>query len=126
MKGFKADLVMLNQSANDYLNPVRDKLHELVQASHARDIMNMPGGVFLLEADHVGGAVSLLITAAAVVLKAEQPFMQQILFEENIYPHKLFTGKKSKVSIKRKNRRYHILENGLGGFIQGGRNTGLY
>jgi cellobiose phosphorylase/biotin operon repressor len=120
LKGFRADLVMLNQSTNDYFNPVREKLNELAQGSHARELINTPGGLYILDSDQIGEAVGLLMNAASVILEAGQPFSQQLLYEENIYPHKLFSGMPKK-RFRNKNRRLHILENGLGGFVSGGK-----
>jgi cyclic beta-1,2-glucan synthetase len=121
LKGFRADLVILAKRGGEYLSPLNDKLLELAQASHARETINKPGGLYILSADHIGDATTdTLISAASVVLHANEPFMKQILFEEYIYPHKLFPGRSGGEKQVRQRHRAQILENGMGGFTNGG------
>jgi len=127
LKGFRADLVILSKRASEYLNPLNDKLYELAQSSHARETINKAGGVYILSADHVGeDTVNTLVSAASVVLTANEPFMKQILFEENIYPQKIFSDKNRREKLVRQKHKAQILENGLGGFTNGGADYTAY
>ncbi len=47
--GLTVDLVLVNDYGNDYEQPVRDALRDLVDSSHLRELSGRPGGVFLLD-----------------------------------------------------------------------------
>jgi len=48
LKGLLVDLVIINEYGNSYEQPVEERLRELITISHARELENKPGGVFLL------------------------------------------------------------------------------
>ena len=50
--GFEADLVILNEYPGGYIQPVQDELEEIVGASHAHQMMNKPGGVYVQACRH--------------------------------------------------------------------------
>ena len=67
--GFEADLVILNEYPGGYIQPVQDELERLVAASHAHQMINKPGGVYVKRADIMPeGDRILLNTVARVVL----------------------------------------------------------
>ena len=47
--GLKSDLVLVNDYGNDYEQPVRDALKDMIAASHLRELAGVPGGVYLLD-----------------------------------------------------------------------------
>ena len=49
LKGLNADLVLLNEYGTSYEQPVQERLQDLVMVSHARDLQNRPGGVYILQ-----------------------------------------------------------------------------
>ncbi|MEO8285519.1 MAG: glucoamylase family protein [Chloroflexota bacterium] len=67
--GFQADLVILNEYPGGYVQPVQDTLEQLVATSHAHQMLNKPGGVFVKRADVMPAAdLILLNTVARAVL----------------------------------------------------------
>lgn len=72
MKGLFADLVILNEDASGYMQAFQDNLRDFVSLGHARDLMNQPGGVFLLQKGHVQPEVlNLLCTVARMSFSGE-------------------------------------------------------
>ncbi|MFO7295831.1 MAG: glucoamylase family protein, partial [Clostridia bacterium] len=49
LKGLNVDLVLLNEYGNSYEQPVQERLQDLVMISHARDLQNKPGGVYIIQ-----------------------------------------------------------------------------
>jgi len=72
LKGLFADLVILNEDESSYLQTFQDNLRDLISMGHARDLLNQPGGVFLLQKDHVQQEdVNLLCTVARVIFNGD-------------------------------------------------------
>jgi cyclic beta-1,2-glucan synthetase len=80
LRGFKADLVILNQEGADYEAPLRHQLQRQIEA-HAQDAgMDRPGGVFLrdwysIPEEHR----TLLMASAAMVLSGNRGSLLQQL-----------------------------------------------
>ena len=51
--GIVSDLVLVNDYGNDYEQPVRDALRDMIAASHLRDRVGARGGVHLLSLIHI-------------------------------------------------------------------------
>ncbi len=66
--GFEADLVVLNEYPGGYLQPVQDMLERLVAASHANQMINKPGGVYVKRADVMPDADRILLNSVARVV----------------------------------------------------------
>jgi cyclic beta-1,2-glucan synthetase len=66
--GFKADLIVLNEYPGGYIQPVQDELERLVAASHAHQMLNKPGGVYVKRADIMPDADRLLLNSVARVV----------------------------------------------------------
>jgi len=72
IKGLNVDLVLLNEYGNSYEQPVQDKLRDLIAVSHARDLQDKPGGVFLRQANSIPKEdIDLLMAAARLVLAGD-------------------------------------------------------
>lgn len=70
MKGITADLVILLEEEAGYRQPLLEQAKDVVSASHARDMQNRMGGVFIRNARQMAEPdVILLNTAARIVLK---------------------------------------------------------
>ncbi len=67
-KGFKADLVILNEYPGGYIQPVQDELEQVVSASHARDLLNKAGGVYVKRADIMPEADCILLSSVSRVI----------------------------------------------------------
>ena len=80
LRGFKADLVILNQEGTAYEAPLRHQLQRQIEA-HAQDAgMDRPGGVFLRDWSEIPEEHrTLLIASAAMVLSGNRGSLQQQL-----------------------------------------------
>ncbi len=67
-KGFDADLVILNEYPGGYIQPVQDELERLVASSHAHQMLNKPGGVYVKRADVMTEADHILLNSVARVV----------------------------------------------------------
>ncbi len=84
MKGLKVDLVFLAEDEGGYVQPLQDSIREAISASHARDLMNQRGGVFLLNANIMEADEKNLIYAVArIILRGENgSIKEQLKWEE--------------------------------------------
>lgn len=72
LKGLFADLVILNEDESGYVQDFQDNLRDLISMGHARDLLNQPGGVFLLQKDHVQQEdVNLLCAVARMTFNGD-------------------------------------------------------
>lgn len=84
MKGLKADLVFMAEDESGYVQPLQDGIKELIFASHARDLMNQKGGVYLLNANAMEDEEKILVYAAArIILKGDgRTIEEQLVWEK--------------------------------------------
>ena len=69
--GLKVDLVILNEEASVYEQPLREQLERLIQTHSMQTGTDRPGGVFLRSVDHIPEEdMTLLRAVASVVLVA--------------------------------------------------------
>jgi len=129
LRGFKADLVILNREPASYDQPLQHQLTRLVEAHSLHTGLLQPGGLFLLKADQLTeDDLNLILTVAHVTLGAVRGTLaKQLAFPpEGLLPPPL-----------RGNRRpEHVssplpfLElpyfNGFGGFSADGREYAIY
>jgi cellobiose phosphorylase len=83
MKGLSVDLVILNEDEGSYTQPLQNLLRDIVSVSHARELQDKPGGVFIRsgrtmpEEDKI-----LLLTVARIVLRGDDgPLSSQVKLE---------------------------------------------
>ncbi len=68
-KGLRADLVILNTKPTAYADELEGRLQLLVRTSHALQLQDKPGGVFIRRADQMGADTRILLeTVARAVL----------------------------------------------------------
>ena len=65
--GLKADLVILNEEASVYEQPLREQLERLIQTHSIQTGIDRPGGVFLRSVDHIPEEDMTLLRAVASV-----------------------------------------------------------
>jgi cyclic beta-1,2-glucan synthetase len=76
--GLMADLVILNEEAGGYEQPLRERLEGLVQAHSTYTGIDQPGGIFLRSAEQIPEEdLTLLSAAASVVLVAARGTLPQ-------------------------------------------------
>ncbi len=69
IKGFHVDLVFLNQDEGSYTQPLFNLLQDMISVSHARDLREVSGGVFVKQGNQMSQEdINLLITAARIVI----------------------------------------------------------
>jgi cyclic beta-1,2-glucan synthetase len=78
MHGLTADLVILNEEAGGYEQPLRERLEGLIQAYSTYTGKDQPGGIFLRSADQIPEEdLTLLMAAASVMLVAARGTLLQ-------------------------------------------------
>jgi len=133
LKGLTVDLVILNEDESGYIQTFQDSLRDLVSMGHARELMNQPGGIFLLQKDlTLPEDITLLFTVARVIFsgqggsctvqmrkKSKQSFvpLKDLNSGTGKYPGK--SG--SDPEPQRKEAEILLYPNGYGGFSEDGR-----
>ena len=72
LKGLFAELVILNEDESGYVQAFQDTLRDFISMGHARDLLNQPGGVFLLQKGHVHSDDVVLLCAVARITFNEE------------------------------------------------------
>lgn len=76
IKGFTVDLVILNDEEEGYYQPVHDLIREVVQLGQVNDLLNVPGGIYIRNRNHLSEAeLALLYSAARIVLEGDKRTM---------------------------------------------------
>lgn len=138
MRGLKVDLVFLADDESGYVQPLQDSIREAVFASHARDMLNRTGGVYLLNANLMAEEEKALLYAAArLVLQGDAgPVHEQLLWKKT----KTSVPRLTKVTVNRGeagqefqlvatpkiNFSQLLFYNGTGGFSKDGKEYIIY
>lgn len=133
MKGLKVDLVFLAEEEGGYAQPLQDIIREAISASHARDLMNRTGGVYLLNTGLITEEEKILLYAVArIILKGDGgPITEQLVWREDepdfplagpVNSDRRITEEKIEVptapGVDISNLSFY---NGIGGFSRGGK-----
>ncbi len=130
LRGFEADLVILNQEDASYDRPLHQKLQQQIEAHSTETGIDRPGGVFLRDWAAMPEANrQLVLASASVVLAASRGSLQQQLAAapgaRPLPPPFSAAGGREEPSPP-----LPFLElpyfNGLGGFTPDGREYGIY
>jgi cyclic beta-1,2-glucan synthetase len=128
--GLTADLVILNEEASGYEQPLRERLQRLIQTHSMQTGIDRPGGVFLRSADLVPKEdLTLLRTAASVVMVAARgPLPKQLGVSEMAL--ELPAPMARKRAVRDPSPSLPFLElpyfNSLGGFTPDGHEYAIY
>ena len=132
LKGILVDLVLLNDFGNSYEQPVQERLQEIVAVSHARELVDKPGGVYIRQSTNMPESdFNLILAAARLVLDAERgSIADQLKLEYQPYKAQLLEVKGIDYHI---NDQQGVLppseliyQNSLGGFSQDGKEYIIY
>ena len=131
LHGFKADLVILDEEAAGYEQPLRDNLRGIIQANSQYTGTDQPGGVFLRSAGQMPAEdLTLLLAVARVVLVASRgPLAKQLASGAEVVklPAPRTAGRKAE---EEPSQPLPFMElpyfNGLGGFTPDGREYATY
>jgi cyclic beta-1,2-glucan synthetase len=130
LRGFHADLLILNQEGPDYDQPLRQQILRQIYAHAAQTGMDKPGGVFLRDWHTISeqGRNSMIAASSLVLSGGRGPLQQQLAGTGEIpqLPPFVPTGN----AQEEPSRPLPFLElpyfNGLGGFTQDGREYAIY
>jgi cyclic beta-1,2-glucan synthetase len=130
LRGFRADLVILNQEGGSYDRPLHHKLQQQIEAHSTETGIDRPGGVFLRDWDALPEQNrQLILASAAVVLAGSRGSLQQQLAGAAT-TRPLPTPFVPTDGREEPSAPLPFLElpyfNGLGGFTQDGREYGIY
>lgn len=131
LRGFKADLVILNEQITEYLQPLNNQIQAQINAHSYSSPIDQPGGVFLKSRDHIPEDIlNLLLSCAHVVLVASRGSLYQQLVSPKskvIYPPNLIINEKIREEYSSP---LPFLElpyfNGIGGYTEDGRSYVIY
>jgi cyclic beta-1,2-glucan synthetase len=130
MHGLKADLVILNEEASGYEQPLREQLEGLIRARSTNTVAEPSGAIYLRNADQLPEEdLSLLMAAARVVLVAARGTLSQQMgmAAEVPEPQEFFARKRSP---RDPSAPLPFMElpyfNSLGGFTPDGREYAIY
>jgi cyclic beta-1,2-glucan synthetase len=129
LRGFKADLILLNQESSSYDRPLHQQIQRQIEAHTPAEAMDKPGGVYLRNWYSLPNEDRELILAvsSAVLSGSRGPLQQQLVAGgENIMPPAFVaSGGQEEPSLP-----LPFLElpyfNGLGGFTHDGREYAIY
>jgi cyclic beta-1,2-glucan synthetase len=125
-KGLRSDLVILNDTPTNYLEPLHKELETIVRTGGLQGLQDKPGGIFLRRADHLPDADRILLhaVARAVIVADRGSFEDQLerpRVEEPL-PLILMPRQASQTYPEPTMAPPELsFFNGLGGFHQGGR-----
>ncbi len=124
LKSLAVDMVILNEEETSYVHPLSAILSDVVSSSHAHDILNKPGGVFILNRNNIPDEdIGLFHAVARIVLRGSGGRLSQQV--KSIHQTNLPELKEFNNSVKEyKGLRPDMPElqyfNGLGGFSRNG------
>lgn len=125
-KGLKVDLVILNEEEAGYFQSLHELIREAISVSHARDIQDRPGGVFLRNANTMPPEdLTLFMTVVRIILTGENgPILSQLKITEAEQPslpgEKIFSQAPTDY-VSRDELPELVYYNGYGGFTPDGR-----
>lgn len=130
-RGLQIDLVILNREPTNYGQATQNFVHRLIRRAESLAWINQRGGIFLLNEDQVSEADRLLLlTAARVVLDAEDGPLDQQLREWPGQPHTLppllATRQPAAETLAIPRPADLQFDNGRGGFSADGREYQIY
>lgn len=134
IKGIFVDLVILNEEKTGYFQTIQELIFQKIGISHARKMVNTPGGVFLLKRDQLpDDIITLLFTVARIIFSGEIGSLKKQIrrivkqAEQFITENEAQTGIGKKIDLTEgdfllKNGSKNLLfYNGYGGFDKNGK-----
>jgi len=80
VKGIAVDLVIISETDGSYIQPVSQAVYEIVTISHARELLNLPGGVFLLNMKNISNDErNLLFASSSIILNDKEKDLKKQL-----------------------------------------------
>ncbi|WP_236617245.1 GH36-type glycosyl hydrolase domain-containing protein [Thermoanaerobacter kivui] len=125
MKGVNVDLVILNKDKGGYIQPLNDRIKEIISASFSYDVFGKYGGMYLLQENNLKEEdIYLLNTAATLKFEGKnESIYEQIIFKEqkNVLSEKNWSKKGQNFEDPKVEDIPLEYYNGLGGFRNDGK-----
>lgn len=125
VKDLKVDLVILNDEETGYTNPLQNLIADVVYSSHGQDLINKPGGVFIIKgSDMLEDDINLLYATARIVLRSGGGYIHeqvQMAYESKLPPYKKLVQEAEEYSGSKSDEEKLLFFNGLGGFKDDGK-----
>ena len=131
MKGLTTDLILLVNKKEGYSQPLNDRIRNSISASHARELINQYGGVFITNSSDMDQTqLTLLYTVARLVIKDSIEILKSRVRDIRISMRKsqpAETGSSKPERIQpvyvhqQVNERKLLFFNGIGGFSADGK-----
>lgn len=131
LRGFKSDLVIINEETSSYENPLNELLIRVIQNYAQYYSTNNTGKVFLLSSDKLTREENnLLFTVAHVVINADKgTLLQQLAFPRSVLPIQPLLQTNAQIP-EEPSPPLPFLElvnfNGVGGFTTDGKEYAIY
>ncbi len=131
MKGVTVDLVIINEDEGSYTQPLQDAIRDTVSASHARDMQDQPGGVFIRAGKTIPQTdKELLLAAARIVIRGDGGTLgTQIQVNDTKKALPSIKKEQSTIQydkIKQPQLENLMFDNGWGGFTKDGKEYVIY
>ena len=133
LKGFKMDLVILNENKGDYMQSLNNQLKSMIESSHAGDIKDTSGGVFLRQSEEMGREEkTLLFSVARICFKGDGGSLSKQIQGRNNQANRnknIVLGLNSKKDIYEEHREEAkdlVFFNEIGGFNKDGNEYVIY
>lgn len=131
LRGLKTDLIILNEEATGYQQPLFQQLQRIIQAHAHYDDTEKPGGIFLRNSDQIPEEdLTLILSSARVLLIAARGFLRQQLvspMRARTQPSRLVLNKNKRDEPSKPLPFMELSHfNGLGGFTADGREYIIY
>ncbi len=125
LKGLFVDVIIMNEDEGSYTQPLFNLIQDIVSISHARDLREKPGGIFIRQGSILSEEDKLLLTAAAriIVRGKNGSLSSQVKIRNGKYAFEYKPWKeKPRKYEPDAGKQYQLLYfNGYGGFTQDGR-----
>src|ERR1039458_2561254 len=126
MKGLPVDLVILNEDASGYRQPLQDQILSLIASGIEAQMVDKPGGVFVRRLEQVSSEDRLLLQSVARVVLADEDGTLVEQLERPALPAPIIPlltpvrspAREASEPLPQQNL---IFSNGLGGFTHDGR-----
>lgn len=124
LKDLRVDLIILSEEENGYTHPLHALISDIVIKGQTHDILNKPGGIFILDKNNIlEEELHLLYAVSRLILKGEKGVLaEQIKLKQNVnlprLKQLLVTNEHfEKIALKEEPLNFY---NGLGGFNKDG------
>ena len=131
LKGLSTDLVLLVNKIEGYSKPLNDMIQNAIASSHARELVNQPGGVFVGNVSEMDKKhVALLYSVARLVVKESINVLKNSIRQIGKMPSDVSLKPAEKdacerlpcvTSLNPGHERKLLFFNGIGGFSEDGR-----